>query len=389
MSAIILTLNIGSSSIKFAWFDAADLAVIERGAVTGIGRHARVAFQQQPDAGVEVALAPTADAGAVIHWLLDLAHGRTAGSPVAVVGHRVVHGGHRFDRPVCADAEVMSELDVLVPLAPAHQPAALAAIRTTADLLPGVPQVICFDTAFHRHQSRLDQWYALPRDLSEAGVVRYGFHGLSYEYIASVLPEIAGPAASGRVIVAHLGHGASLCALHGLRSVGTTMGFTPLDGLMMGTRCGSIDPGVLLYLLQQGHMPVAQLADLLANRSGLLGVSGISDDIQVLEASDDPRAREALEMFEARAATAIAGQCATLQGLDALVFTGGIGEHAAGVRARISERLRWLGIALDAGRNARDAQRISEDGAAVAVFVIPTDEEIVIARAARQLLGEA
>jgi acetate kinase len=389
VSAIIVTFNIGSSSIKFACFDAADLAVIERGAVTGIGQNARVVFQLQRNPGAETAPGPTADASAVIDWLLELARGCAAGSPIAAVGHRVVHGGQRFDRPVRADADVLAELDLLVPLAPAHQPAALAAIRTTAERLPGVPQVICFDTAFHRHQPRLDQWYALPRNLSETGVLRYGFHGLSYEYIASVLPGIAGPAASGRIIIAHLGHGASLCAMHALRSAGTTMGFTPLDGLMMGTRCGSIDPGVLLYLLQQGNMPVARLADLLANRSGLLGVSGISDDIQVLEASDDPRAREALEMFEARAAMAIAGQCATLQGLDAIVFTGGIGEHAVGVRARIAERLRWLGIALDTGRNARNAQRISDDAAAIAVFVIPTDEEIVIARAARRLLDHA
>lgn len=306
---------------------------------------------------------------------------------IAVVGHRVVHGGTRFDEPVRIDAGVLAELEALAALAPAHQHAEIDLIRLVQDLLPDVPQVACFDTTFHRTQPELSQWFALPRTLSESGIVRIGFHGLSYEYIASVLPQIAGLHAYEKTVVAHLGHGASVCALHNLRSISTSMGFTPLDGLMMGTRCGAIDPGVLLYLQRQRGMAVRDVADLLGNRSGLLGVSGISDDVRVLEASDDPHAREALEMFADRAATAIAAQCVALDGLHALVFTGGIGEHADPTRKRVGERLRWLGVELDDARNAIHASRISTDTSRIQVFVIPTDEERTIARASASLLA--
>jgi len=301
----------------------------------------------------------------------------------------VVHGGTRFDEPIRIDASVLAELEALAVLAPAHQPAEIALIRNVQELLPNVPQIACFDTAFHRTQPKLAQWFALPRALSESGIVRIGFHGLSYEYIASVLPQIAGAHLYEKTVVAHLGHGASVCAMRNLRSVSTSMGFTPLDGLMMGTRCGAIDPGVLLYLQQQRGMSAQDVSDLLGNRSGLLGVSGISDDVRALEASDDPRAREALEMFADRAATAIAAQCVALDGLDALVFTGGIGEHADGVRKRIGGRLRWLGIALDEARNSAHVARVSTDDARVQVFVIPTDEERVIARATARLLASS
>lgn len=389
MNAAILALNLGSSSVKFALYDAVTLGMLDRGAINGIGRDARASFIERTDASGHAAeSAPAfADNAVAIAWLLDELHRRNRGLRIGAVGHRVVHGGQHFDQPVRVDAEVLRKLDALVPLAPAHQPAALAAIRQVAKLLPDTPQFACFDTAFHRSQPRLAQWFALPRALSEAGIVRYGFHGLSYEYVASVLPQIAGERAHGRVVVAHLGHGASLCALHDLRSVATSMGFTPLDGLMMGTRCGSIDPGVVLYLQQQRKLSAAEVAILLGEQSGLLGVSGFSSDVRTLEASADPRAADALQMFAARAAAGIASLCTDLGGLDALVFTAGVGEHAAGVRAGICARLGWLGVTLDANANLRHAQRISAVGAAVDVFVVPTDEEIVIARAARRLLA--
>jgi len=384
MNSGILALNIGSSSIKLALFDAVTLEPILRGNVTNIGRNARATFT--PRGQTTVSERPVAaDMSEAVRWLLAELRDRYPEMRLAAVGHRVVHGGTRFDKPVRIDANVMAELETLAVLAPAHQPAEIALIRNARELMPDVPQIACFDTAFHRTQSKLAQWFALPRALSESGIVRIGFHGLSYEYIASVLPQIAGAHLYEKTVVAHLGHGASVCAMRNLRSVSTSMGFTPLDGLMMGTRCGAIDPGVLLYLQQQRGMSAQDVSDLLGNRSGLLGVSGISDDVRVLEASDDPRAREALEMFADRAATAIAAQCVALDGLDALVFTGGIGEHAEHTRKRIGERLRWLGIALDGARNSARAALISTDDARVQVFVIPTDEELVIARATAKL----
>jgi len=388
MNSGILALNIGSSSIKLALFDAVTLEPILRGNVTNIGRNARATFT--PCGQTTVLERPVAaDMSEAVRWLLAELRDRYPEMRLAAVGHRVVHGGTRFDKPVRIDANVMAELETLAVLAPAHQPAEIALIRNARELMPDVPQIACFDTAFHRTQSKLAQWFALPRALSESGIVRIGFHGLSYEYIASVLPQIAGAHLYEKTVVAHLGHGASVCAMRNLRSVSTSMGFTPLDGLMMGTRCGAIDPGVLLYLQQQRGMSAQDVSDLLGNRSGLLGVSGISDDVRVLEASDDPRAREALEMFADRAATAIAAQCVALDGLDALVFTGGIGEHAEHTRKRIGERLRWLGIALDDARNTTHAPRISTDDRRIQVFVIPTDEERVIARATAKLLASS
>jgi len=384
MNSGILALNIGSSSIKLALFNAGTLEPILRGNVTGVGHDARATFTSHGQPTVSERPA-AADIGEAVRWLLAELRERYPEIRLAAVGHRVVHGGTRFDKPVRIDANVLAELEALAVLAPAHQPAEIALIRDVQELLPDVPQIACFDTAFHRTQPKLSQWFALPRALSESGIVRIGFHGLSYEYIASVLPQIAGAHPYGKIVVAHLGHGASVCAMRNLRSVSTSMGFTPLDGLMMGTRCGAIDPGVLLHLQQQRGMSTQDVADLLGNRSGLLGVSGISDDVRTLEASDDPRAREALEMFAERAAAAIAAQCVTLDGLDALVFTGGIGEHAERMRKRIGERLRWLGVALDDARNAIHASHISTDHAQVKVFVIPTDEELVIARATAKL----
>ena len=385
MNSTILALNIGSSSIKVALFDTRTLEPILRGNITDVGRDARATFTSPGQTTVSERPA-AADIGEALRWLLAEWRARYPEMRLAAVGHRVVHGGTRFDKPVRIDAKVLAELETLAVLAPAHQPAEIALIRNVLELLPDVPQIACFDTAFHRTQTKLSQWFALPRALSESGIVRIGFHGLSYEYIASVLPQMAGAHPYEKTVVAHLGHGASVCALRNLRSVSTSMGFTPLDGLMMGTRCGAIDPGVLLHLQQQRGMSAQDVADLLGNRSGLLGVSGISDDVRVLEASDDPRAHEALEMFAERAATAIAAQCVALDGLDALVFTGGIGENAERTRKRISERLRWLGITLDDARSAVHAPRISTDDARVQVLVIQTDEEKVIARATARLL---
>lgn len=387
MTPAILALNIGSSSVKSALFEAATLAVIERGSITGIGGHPRAEFRDSkgapiasPEVPQEIILEEA------VGWLLSHLRQRMPEIGLVAVGHRVVHGGTRFDKSVRITADVLTKLETLSPLAPNHQPFALAAIRSVSAQLPNVPQIACFDTAFHRSQPRLAQWFALPRALSESGVIRYGFHGLSYEYIASVLPDIAGDTAHGRVIVAHLGHGASLCAMRDLRSIVTSMGFTPLDGLMMGTRSGSLDPGVLLYLLREHGMSPAQIEDLLGKQSGLLGVSGLSDDVQTLEASDDPRAREALDMFADRAATTIAAHCTAMGGLDALVFTGGIGEHSARMRAEICKRLAWMGVMLDEGANQRHEQCISAPGSAVQALVVPTNEEIVIARAAQKLV---
>jgi acetate kinase len=385
MNSGVLALNIGSSSIKLALFDAATLEPILRGnfADVGQGGLATLASRGQSTTSERPAAADISEA---VRWLLAELRARHPDVPLAAVGHRVVHGGTRLDKPVRIDANVLAELETLAVLAPAHQPAEIKLIRDMQEMLPRVPQIACFDTAFHRTQPKLSQWFALPRALSESGVVRIGFHGLSYEYIAGVLPQVAGAHPYGRAVVAHLGHGASVCAMRDLKSVSTSMGFTPLDGLMMGTRCGAIDPGVLLYLQQQRGMSAQEVADLLGNRSGLLGVSGISNDVRALEASDNPHAREALEMFAERAATAIAAQCVALGGLDALVFTGGIGEHADRTRKRIGERLGWLGVAVEGARNAIHASRISTDDARVQVFVIPTDEETVIARATAGML---
>jgi acetate kinase len=284
---------------------------------------------------------------------------------------------------------VLAVLESFIPLAPLHQPHNLAAIRALLDAAPGLPQVACFDTAFHATQSSVATRYAVPRELEARGVRRYGFHGLSYEYIASVLPDYLGARAGGRVVVAHLGNGASLAALRGQRSVGTSMGFTALEGLVMGTRPGSIDPGVLLYLLQEMKMDATAVADLLYHRCGLLGVSGISHDMRELLASTEVRAAEAVDLFVYRTVTQIGGLVAALEGLDALVFTAGIGEHSGPVRERICQGLAWLGVDFDPAANAHHGPRISREGSPVSVWVIPTNEELMIARHTLQVIGKA
>ncbi len=306
--------------------------------------------------------------------------------PVAV-GHRVVHGGPLYDRPVLVDAEVLTHLERYVSLAPLHQPNNLAPIRSLLARSPGLPQVACFDTAFHRGHSAVADHYAIPERFYAEGVRRYGFHGLSYEFVASRLPQVAPQIAAGRVIVAHLGSGASMCALMGGRSVESTMGFTALDGLPMGTRPGQIDPGVVLYLIEEKRMTAAQVQDLFYRECGLKGLSGISNDVRELETSPDPRARFALDYFAYRVGLHAGLLSAALGGLDAFVFTAGIGENSAGMRARIVEKLAWLGSVLDPQANAAGSTSIAAGGSRIGLHIVPTDEELMIARHTLALLA--
>jgi acetate kinase len=310
-----------------------------------------------------------------------------SGVQVVAVGHRVVHGGVEFAAPVRVDDRVLAALEKLVPLAPLHQPHNLAAIRAVSVRAPHLPQVACFDTAFHRTQPDLAQRFALPRRFTDEGVRRYGFHGLSYEYIASVLPGVDARAARGRTIVAHLGNGVSMCAMRNCRSIATTMSFTPADGLVMGTRVGSIDPGVLLYLMARHGMDARKLEHVIYHESGLLGVSGISSDMRALLSSVDPRAAEAIDLFVYRIVREIGSLAAALGGLDAIVFTAGIGENAPVIRERVCRDSAWLGVHLDEQANASGARRISTSASAVVVWVLATNEELMIAQHARQVLG--
>ena len=379
--AAILVLNAGSSSVKFALFAAGTLQPLCRGGIEGIGSRARFGGAAGARAHLfEGNLPEASDHAAATHWLLDRIR-RADGIALGAAGHRVVHGGPDFAAPVVIDEAVMTALDALVPLAPAHQPHNLAAIRAGKSAWPDLPQVACFDTAFHRTMPRLAQIFAIPHDLTDQGLVRYGFHGLSYQHIADMLPDIAGERARAKVIVAHLGHGASLCALRDGRSVATTMGFTALDGLMMGMRCGAIDAGLVLHLIEQRGMAPAEVSEILNRRSGLLGVSGLSNDVRTLLASDDPRAAEALDLFAYRVVRESGSMMAALGGLDAFVFTAGIGERSARIRSAIAEGLAWTGIRLDTARNAANDTRISADDATVPVYVVPADEELPIARA--------
>lgn len=380
----ILVLNAGSSSVKFQVFAVGNDGRLNRqikGQIDGIGSRPRLrasgaggakladrAYPMENVQGVPAALQVAAD------WLRE----ELRIMPIAV-GHRVVHGGPDYGRPVLIDHNVVSRLEKLAPLAPLHQPYNLAPIRTLLSNFPSLPQVACFDTAFHRAHDDLADCYAIPRRLHQEGVRRYGFHGLSYEYIATTLSRVAPEIAGGRVIVAHLGSGASMCALHGGRSVESTMGFTALDGLPMGTRPGQIDPGVILYLIAVKGMPPSEVQNFLYRDCGLKGLSGISNDMRELQASQDPNARFAVDYFVYRAALNAGMLAAALQGVDAFVFTAGIGENSESIRARIAERLGWLGVSLDPTANAGHALLISRPGT-TPVYVVPTDEELMIAQ---------
>jgi acetate kinase len=330
---------------------------------------------------------PLGHDGALAH-IGDWVRARHAGEHrLVAVGHRVTHGGSDHTAPVRVDAALLARLERLVPLSPLHLPHNLAPIRLLAARSPELPQVACFDTAMHRTQPLVEQMFALPRELHEAGVRRYGFHGLSYEYIASVLPRFDARAAGGKTVVLHLGNGASLCALDAGRSVATTMGLTPVDGLPMGTRSGALDPGVLLYLMDQRGMDARAIEALIYTKSGLLGVSGLSSDMRVLLASTDPRAALAVELFVHRIGRELGSLAAALGGLDALVFTGGIGEHAAPIREGVCRRAAWLGVELDPAANAAHGPRVSSAASRTNVWVIPTNEELMIARHTRALLA--
>lgn len=392
MANAIAVLNAGSSSLKFSLYEIAGdgLDLVARGQVEGLTAHAR--FEARDVRGVTLATHAWPDRQRPDHaeaarYLLAFLRDRADGRALVAVGHRVVHGGPSFAQPVRVDAATLGALERLVPLAPLHQPHNLAPMRALMADAPALPQVACFDTAFHRTQSRLASSFALPSAITDAGVQRYGFHGLSYEYIASALSGVDPKAARGRAVVAHLGNGASMCALSGGASVASTMGFTALDGLMMGTRPGALDPGVILHLLDARRMDARAIERLLYHESGLLGVSGVSSDMRTLLASSNPNAAFAIELFCYRASRELGSLAAALGGLDALVFTGGIGEHAAPVRAAIVRASAWLGLELDDAANRSHGPRITTAESRVAAYVVPTDEELMIARHTLNLVG--
>jgi acetate kinase len=387
----ILVVNAGSSSVKFQIFSVEGEGKLRRlikGQMDGIGSRPRLRASGADgdplaDRAYPIESVPDVPAamGIAGGWLRD----ELRISPMAV-GHRVVHGGPDYDRPVLIDHGVVARLERFVALAPLHQPHNLAPIRSLLANFPALPQVACFDTAFHRTHDAVADYYAIPHQLHAEGVRRYGFHGLSYEYVAKTLPQVAPEIAKGRVIVAHLGSGASMCALKGGRSTESTMGFTALDGLPMGTRPGQIDPGVVLYLISEKGMSASKAQNFLYRDCGLKGLSGISNDMRELETSEDPKAKLAVEYFVYRIGLNAGMLAAALQGLDAFVFTAGIGENSVRIRARIAEQLRWLGVTLDEAENSRHARLISRSDSRIPVYVIPTDEELMIAQHTLSLL---
>lgn len=394
MDDYALVLNAGSSSLKFCVFQrpAGDSwHMASRGQIEGIGTAPRLSAKDGAGSSLcdQTLDGSVRDGRAALDSLAAWLRSRHGGARVLGVGHRVVHGGAKHAGPVVVTPPVLTDLRSLVPLAPLHQPHNLAAIEAVSERLPDVPQVACFDTSFHRGQPDVAEVIPLPREIRQGGVQRYGFHGLSYEYIASVLPEVAPEIAEGRVVVAHLGSGASLCALKNRKSVDSTLGFTALDGLCMGTRPGAVDPGVILHLFQGLGLSAKEVESLLYKKSGLLGLSGISNDMRELLDSADPAARLAVDYFVYRAAKEIGAMAAVLGGIDALVFTAGIGENSAEIRRRIGEASAWLGIEFDRDANTTKGPRISRTGSRVSAWVIPTNEEMMIARHTGRLLGIA
>jgi acetate kinase len=392
MNDYALVLNAGSSSLKFCVFHRPEDAAWQlesRGQIEGIGTSPRIVARNSRGATLvdrqpEIEVRDCHDAlSTLAAWLRSMYDG----AQVAGVGHRVVHGGSKFTGPTVVTPEVVAALEELVPLAPLHQPYNLAAIQAVSERLPAVPQVACFDTSFHRGQPAVAEVVPLPQEIRRKGVQRYGFHGLSYEYIAHVMPEVAPQIAGGRVVVAHLGSGASLCAMKNRKSVDCTLGFTALDGLCMGTRPGSLDPGVILYMFQGLELSTKEVETILYKKSGLLGLSGISGDTRELLKRSDPASRLALDYFVYRVAKEIGAMAAALGGIDGLVFTAGIGENSAEIRRRICKSCAWLGVELDENANQQHGPWISKPASKVSTWVIPTNEELMIARQTGLLLG--
>jgi len=393
MSDAILVLNAGSSSIKFSVFLAQSdgLELLLNGQTEGLYTEPRFKAKDAAGAALEGRQwdkgTRLGHDGAIEH-LTGFLRGHRGEHRLIAIGHRVVHGGLQYAEPLLVNADVVTNLEKLVPLAPLHQPHNLAPIRIVAARTPEMPQVACFDTAFHRAQPELAQAFALPSAITDRGVRRYGFHGLSYEYIASALPAIDAKAAAGRVVVAHLGNGASMCAIKAGKSVASTMGFTAVDGLPMGTRSGALDPGVVLYLMDEMKMDARAIEKLIYQQSGLLGVSGVSSDMRALLESKEPRSKLAVDLFTYRIGRELGSLAAALGGLDALVFTGGIGERAVAIRERVCRDAGWLGIELDAAANKTDGPRISTAASRVPAWVMPTNEELMIARHTRRLIAK-
>jgi len=385
MANHVLVLNAGSSSLKFGMYrrpEQGSLVLVAKGQVEGIGTRPRLSARDEAgETLVDQNLsADIRDGSSALDQLAAWLSSRFDRESLLAVGHRVVHGGPKFARPTLVTPDIVRELKALSPLAPLHQPFNLAAIDAVFDRLPGLPQVACFDTAFHRGHSAVAELIPLPSEIRGRGLQRYGFHGLSYEYIASVLPQVAPEIATGRVLVAHLGSGASICAMNDGKSVDSSLGFTALDGLCMGSRPGGMDPGVVLYLFQELGMSAREIEDVLYRKSGLLGISGISNDMRALLGNDEPAAQLAVDYFVYRAAKEIGALAAVLGGLDGLVFTAGIGENSTEVRRRICEACSWLGVRLDLEANEAHGPRITTRDSDVSAWVIPTNEELMIAR---------
>src|SRR6476620_8424076 len=392
MSNQIAVINAGSSSIKFAIFnDDPGQSLIFRGQIEKIGVAPTMRVE---DSGGETLVenewaAKELDHKSATKVILQTSIALLGGEAVEAIGHRVVHGGTQFTAPTRVTNSILASLKALSPLAPLHQPHNIAPIEAIMAEAPHMPQVVCFDTAFHQTQPQVAQMFALPREITDAGVRRYGFHGLSYEFVSDRLRTVAPDSAQKRIIIAHLGNGASICGIHRGRSVATTMGFTAVDGLMMGTRCGSLDPGVLIYLMDEMKLDARGLEDLIYKKSGLLGVSGITSDMRTLRASNDERAREAIKLFIYRIVREIGSLAAALGGLDGLVFTGGIGQRDARTRAEVVAGCAWLGAMIDERANDVGEGRIDGHGSEIPVWVLPTDEERVIARHTATLLGHS
>ena len=391
MKRQIAVINAGSSSIKFAVFNEdREHPLLFRGQVEKIGI-APTLLIEGPDGNKLIENkwdAKKLDHRSATRAILEASIGLLGGEAVEGIGHRVVHGGTQFTAPTLVTKDVISSLKALSPLAPLHQPHNLASIEAIQSTAPQIPQVACFDTAFHQTQEPLAHNFALPRELTASGIRRYGFHGLSYEYVSGKLREVAPELADGRIIIAHLGNGASLCAIHKGRSVATTMGFTAVEGLVMGTRCGSIDPGVLIYLMDEHRMDARKLENLIYKQSGLLGVSGITSDMRTLRASDDLRAREAIDLFIYRIVREIGSLAAALGGLDGFVFTGGIGQRDAKTRQEVVAGCAWLGAVIDEQSKPKGEGRIDAPSSSIPVWVLPTDEERVIARHTAAILSD-